>query len=149
MRRRKAKSFPVSDRQAGSDAHQCWAVHLSGEGEIVQAGNAQHRVVDAFASEAAVAEDLVVLHAGEGVLDAGPDLAVGGVVLLLPCLELGLAVSAAVRDDQARAPVAAVRDHPRVAEGGLRARQLPCLAVVCGCRARASRRSRRDECQRQ
>lgn len=98
-----AKGCPVSDRQAGSDAHQCFAVHLSGEGEIVQAGNVKHRVVDAFASGAAVAEDLPGLHTGEGVLYAGLDLAVGGVVFLLPCLELDLAVTAAVRDDRARA----------------------------------------------
>jgi hypothetical protein len=48
----------------------------SGEGEVVQAGNAEHGVVDAVALQAAVAKDLPGLHAGEGVLDAGADLAV-------------------------------------------------------------------------
>lgn len=56
----------------------------SGEGEVVQAGDTEHGVVDAVVLEAAVAEDLPALHAGEGVLDAGSHLAVGGVVLLLP-----------------------------------------------------------------
>jgi hypothetical protein len=51
-----------------------------GEGEVVQTGDAEHGVVDAVAFEPAVAEDLPGLHAGEGVLDAGPDLAVGGVL---------------------------------------------------------------------
>lgn len=55
----------------------------SGECEVVQAGDAEHGVVDAVAFEAAVAEDLPALHAGECVLDAGPDPAVGGVVLLM------------------------------------------------------------------
>jgi hypothetical protein len=55
-----------------------------GEGEVVQAGDAEHGVVDAVALEAAVAEDLPGLNAGEGVLDACADLAVGGVVFLFP-----------------------------------------------------------------
>ncbi|GGV83968.1 hypothetical protein GCM10015535_28090 [Streptomyces gelaticus] len=63
------------------------------EGEAVQAGEAEHGVVHAIALEAAIAEDLPGLHAGEGVLDAGADLAVGGVVLLFPCGEFGLAFS--------------------------------------------------------
>lgn len=51
--------------------------------EVVQAGDAQHGVVGAVAFETAIAEDLPSLHAGEGVLDAGADLAVG-VLCLLP-----------------------------------------------------------------
>src|SRR5438128_1254856 len=81
------------------------------EDEVVQAGDAEHGVVDTVAFEAAVAQDLPALHAGQGVLDAGVDLAVGGVVLLLPGREFGLAAFPAVRDDQAGAPVAAVRDY--------------------------------------
>jgi hypothetical protein len=53
-------------------------------GDVVQAGDAEHGVVDAVAFQAAVAEELPALHAGEGVLDAGADLAVRDVVLLLP-----------------------------------------------------------------
>ena len=101
-----------------------------GEGEVVQAGNAEHGVVYAVTFDAAVAQDLPALHAGEDVLDAGADLAVGGVVFLFPGREFGLAALAAVRDDQPGAPVAAVRDHGRLADGVLRAGQLPRLAVV-------------------
>lgn len=57
-------------------------VGLSGEGEVVEAGDAMHRVVHAVAFGAAVAEDLPALHPGESVLDTGADLAVGPVVLL-------------------------------------------------------------------
>lgn len=46
----------------------------------MEAGDSEHGVVDAIASEAAVAEDLPGLHAGEDVLDAGADLFVGLVV---------------------------------------------------------------------
>lgn len=49
------------------------------------------------------------LHAGEGLLDAGADFAMGGDVFLFPGREFGLAAFAAVRDDQAGAPVAAAR----------------------------------------
>jgi hypothetical protein len=56
---------------------------LPGEGEVVQAGDAEHGVVDAVAFEAAVAEDLPGLHTGEDVLDAGADLLVGLVVFLI------------------------------------------------------------------
>jgi hypothetical protein len=96
----------------------------------VQAGDAEHGVVDTVAFQAAVAKDLPALHAGEDVLDAGADLAVGGVVFLFPRQEFCLAGLAAVRDDQTGAPVTAVRDHRGTADGILRAGQLPCLAVV-------------------
>jgi hypothetical protein len=59
-------------------------VRLSAECEVVQADDSAHRVMDAVALQAAVAEDLPGLHAGEGVLDTGADLAVGSVVLFLP-----------------------------------------------------------------
>lgn len=72
---------------------------LSGEGEMVQPGDAEHGVVDAIALEAAVAQNLPVLYARKGVLDASADFAVGGVVFLFPGREFGLAPFAAVRDD--------------------------------------------------
>ncbi|MDX6363328.1 MAG: hypothetical protein QOC85_2338 [Streptomyces sp.] len=40
----------------------------------MQAGAAEHGMVHAVALEAAVAEDLPGLHAGDGVLDTGADL---------------------------------------------------------------------------
>ena len=57
---------------------------LCGLDEVVEAGDAEDGVVDAVAFEAAVAEDLPVLHAGEDVFDAGADLLMGVVVVLLP-----------------------------------------------------------------
>lgn len=98
--------------------------------EVVQAGDAEHGVVNAVALQPAVAEDLPAFHPGEGVLHAGADFAVGGVVLLLPVRELALAYLAAVRDDQAGTPVAAVCDDRGLADGVFRAGQLPRLAVV-------------------
>lgn len=65
----------------------------------MEAGDAEHGVVDAVAFEAAVAEDFPVLHAGEGVLDAGADASVFVVVLLLAAQEWASG-SSAVRDDQ-------------------------------------------------
>src|SRR5690349_12546649 len=91
-----------------------------GEGEVVQAGDAERGVVNAVAFQAAVAEDLPALHAGEDVLHAGADLAVRGIVFLLPGREFGLALLAAVRDDQAGTPVAAVRDDGGLADGVFR-----------------------------
>lgn len=55
-----------------------------GAGEVVEAGDAAHRDRDAFALQAAVAEDLPGLHSCEGVLDAGSDLSVRGVELGFP-----------------------------------------------------------------
>ncbi|MFJ6646515.1 hypothetical protein ACIQPS_12755 [Streptomyces sp. NPDC091290] len=46
------------------------------EDEVAEAGDAEHGVADAVTFEAAVAEDLLGLHAGEGVLDACADRAV-------------------------------------------------------------------------
>ncbi|GGU48088.1 hypothetical protein GCM10010211_10320 [Streptomyces albospinus] len=96
----------------------------------MQAGDAEHGVVYADALEAAVAQDLPALHAGEGVLDAGPNLLVGSVVFLLPVREFGLAFRPAARLDQAGAGIAAVRDGRRLADGVLRAGFRPCSAVV-------------------
>jgi hypothetical protein len=53
-----------------------WAWWLCGEGEVVHAGHGLDRVVKAVAVLPAVAEDLVVLHPGEDVLDACADFAV-------------------------------------------------------------------------
>jgi hypothetical protein len=64
-----------------------------------------------------VTEDLPGLHTGEGVLDTGAHLAVGSVVLFLPGKQFALPEFAAVWDDQAGAPVAAVGDHRGPAHG--------------------------------
>lgn len=70
---------------------------------LCKAGDTERGVVNAVAFQPAVAEALPGLHAGEGVLDAGADLAVGGVVFLFPGGELGLAALASVRDDHSDA----------------------------------------------
>src|SRR5690349_22177496 len=88
-----------------------WPADLAGEGEVVHPGDAEHGVVDAVVFEAAVAEDLPGLHAGEDVLDPGPDLLVGLVVNFFPGREFGLAALATVRDDESGARVAAVCDR--------------------------------------
>lgn len=80
----------------------------------MQWGDAEHGVVDAVTFQMAVAEDLPGLHSGEGVLDAGADLAVGGVVYFFSCREFALAPLTVVRDDQTGAPAAAVHDQHRV-----------------------------------
>ena len=76
----------------------------------MQACDAEHGVVDTIAFQAAVAKDLPALHAGEDVLDADADLAMGSVVFLFPGWEFGLAWFAVVWDGQAGAPVTAVRE---------------------------------------
>lgn len=58
----------------------------------MQAGNAADGVVDAFAFEAAVAQDLPVLHTGEDMLDTGADLLVRAVVRLFPGRALGIPI---------------------------------------------------------
>lgn len=105
-------------------------VDLSGEDEVVHPGDTEHSVVDAVAFEAAVAEDLPGLHAGEDVLDPCPDLLVGPVVILFPGWEFGLAALPTVRDDESGARVTAIGDREGLADGGLGAGLLPCLAVV-------------------
>ncbi|RPK61807.1 hypothetical protein EES42_31410 [Streptomyces sp. ADI95-17] len=104
-------------------------------------------MVYAVALEAAVAQDLPGLHPGEGVLDAGADLAVGSVVFLFPGREFGLALVAAVRDDQTVAlypPSAITAVRPTA---GFRTGQLPRLAVVAVAGAAADR-PRRAGCRR-
>lgn len=65
------------------------------------------RVVETASALSAVAQDLVVLHAGEGVLDAGTDPAVLGVVFFLAGQEWP-AGAFAVRDDESGVDVRAV-----------------------------------------
>ncbi|GGU54581.1 hypothetical protein GCM10010498_09900 [Streptomyces cavourensis] len=91
--------------------------------------DAEHGVADSVAFEAAVAEDLPRLHAGEDVLDAGADLFVGLVVSLLPAGQL-FAFAAAVGHHESGARIATVSNGHRLADGGLRVGFLPCLAVV-------------------
>jgi hypothetical protein len=96
----------------------------------VQPGGAGHRGANTVALRTAVAKDLPGLHPREDVLGAGPAPAAGEVVLL-PGRQFGPAAFAAARDDQAGAPVAAVRDDRGPADGGgLRTGQFPRLAVV-------------------
>lgn len=64
-------------------------------------GNAEHGGVNAVAFQTAVTKDLPCLHPREHVLDAGPDLAVGGVVLLFPSWQFALAAFTAVRNEWA------------------------------------------------
>lgn len=96
----------------------------------MQPVDAEHRGVNAVALQTAVAKDLPGLHPREDALAPSPDLAVGRVALLLPSRKFGLAAFAAARDDQAGAPITAVRDDHGPADGGLRARQFPRLASV-------------------
>lgn len=104
-----------------------------GKGEVVQSGDSEHGAMDAVAFEAALTQDLPGLQASEGVLDTGADSAVGGVVLLFPAGEFGLAAFAAVWDDQAGAAVAAVRGDRGLVACGLRAGQFPRLPpLACG-----------------
>ncbi len=70
-------------------------------------GDGLDGVVEAGSFLAAVAENLPGLHAGEGVLDAGPDVSVFGVVFLLGPQQ-GAFGSLAVRDDEANSQVSTV-----------------------------------------
>ncbi len=94
---------------------------LSGEGEVVQAGDAEHRVVNAVALEAAVPQDFPVLQPGQGVFDPGSRPAVDGVLRFLLRTEMGLATLFAVRDEQAGALVSAIGDG----RGSAAARSMP------------------------
>jgi hypothetical protein len=113
-------------------------LELPREGEVVQPGDAEHGGVNAVAFQTAVTKDLPCLHPREDVLDAGPDLAVGGVVLLFPSWQFGLAAFTAVRNEQAGAPIAAVRDDRGPADGGLRTGKFPRLAIVAVARDRSA-----------
>ncbi|GAA3503381.1 hypothetical protein GCM10019016_104910 [Streptomyces prasinosporus] len=67
------------NRQVGAVFRPVWSC---GGGEVVHAGDGLDGVLEAVATLPAVAEDLVVLHPGEGVLDTGADPAMLRVVLL-------------------------------------------------------------------
>lgn len=66
----------------------CWMswplLPIARRGRVAQASHPEQGVVDAVASEAAIPQDLPALHAGEGVLHAGPDPRVGLFVRLSP-----------------------------------------------------------------
>ncbi|CUM35708.1 ROK family transcriptional regulator [Streptomyces venezuelae] len=64
------------------------------------------------------------------MLDTGPDLLVGAIVLLIPGREFRLAALTAVRDHKPCARIAAVGDRERPADGGFGTRLFPRLAVV-------------------
>src|SRR5262245_42678478 len=71
-----SKACPATDLAVDACGQRPRDARLPDEEEIVQAGDAEHGVVHSVALEAAVAEDLPALQAGEDVLDAGPDLLV-------------------------------------------------------------------------
>lgn len=111
-------------REAGARS-----ARLSVECVVGQAGDAENGLVDAVAFEAAVAEDPLALHAGQGVLHDGVNSLVGALVFLLPGREF-LAFGTAVRDDESGARVTAVGDGHRLADGVLGAGFLPAAGVV-------------------
>lgn len=113
--------------------------HFPREGEVVQPGDAGYGGVNAAVVQTAFTKDLPCLNPREGVLDASPDLAVGGAVLLLQSRQLllsrqfGLAAFTAVRDEQGGAPRAAVRDGRGPADGRPSHRKVPTPCDRCGC----------------
>lgn len=72
---------------------------IRGQRGDVHAGDGMDSLVKAVTTSSAVAEDLVVLRVGEGVLDAGAGLAMLRVVLFLACQQRA-SKAFAVRDDQ-------------------------------------------------
>lgn len=90
---------------------------LSGEGHVVQSGDAEHGLVNAVALESAVAQDLPVLQPGQRVFHSGPGPAMDCVLRLLLTAEVRLTASFAVRDEQAGALVAAIGDGGCAAAG--------------------------------
>lgn len=136
--------YRLSTRRAGEVASRLpWASLVSygegatHEGEVVHPGDAEHGGVNAVAFQTAVTKDLPCLHPRQDVLDAGPDLTVRVVVLLFPSRQFGLAAFTAVGEEQAGAPIAAVRDDRSSADGGLRAGNFPCLAIIAVARDRS------------
>ena len=81
---------------------------LSGEGQVVEPGDAEHGLVNTVALEPAVPQDLPVLQPGQGVFHPRSRPAVDGVLRLLLRAEVRLTSSFAVRDEQAGALVSAV-----------------------------------------
>lgn len=109
----------------GSLLHRWDAAPKGCHGEVVQGGDG---VVEAIVFLAAVAEDLPVPHAGDGVLDAGANASVFGVALLLPAKE-GASNSSAVRDDKPGTKGGAVRDDCRPGGVGWQIRLAPDVGV--------------------
>src|SRR5512135_3912307 len=83
----------------------------AGPSEVVHVGDAKSGEVLSGSPAAAVAQDLPGLPPSQDVLDPGADPAVGGVVFLLSGRQRGLTELAAVRDEQAGAPVAPIGNH--------------------------------------
>lgn len=143
-----SKCCPVNDLRVFADL---LFPSSPAEGEVVQAGNAEHCVVNAVAFEAAVTEDLPGLHPGEGVLDAGPDLAVRGVVLLFPCPEFALAGFGTVKRSAAPSRAVTPAGRARRATAGptgvtltlpLRLRDVAVTSLACCFRSRRVHRGR-------
>jgi hypothetical protein len=59
-------------------------VSLLGQDGVVEAGDGERGVVNAVTFQAAVEQDLLALHSGEDVFDAGAGFAVGAVVVFFP-----------------------------------------------------------------
>jgi hypothetical protein len=95
-------------------------------------------VVDPIAFQAAIAEGLPGLHAGEDMLDTGADASVRAVVFLFPDGQFDVLVLAAVGDDQVGAAVAAVGDGGDLPDGGFGAGLVPGSAVVAVARDRSA-----------
>ena len=90
----------------------CVGVRSAGDGEVVQEGDAGAGGGQGVAGAAAVAQDLVGLHACQGVFDAGTDLAVDLVeVFLLVRQSRGLGALAVGHDHAGVGLVAAIGHH--------------------------------------
>lgn len=87
-------------------------------GKVVRMGDAERRAVDAFTLQPAVTEDLPGFHPRKDMLDAGADLLVRAVVLLLPGGQF-LARPPAVGHDDSSAGIAAISDGHGLADGSL------------------------------
>ncbi len=80
------------------------------QGAVVHVSDSLDRMVETITAPAAVTQDPVVLHPGEGMLDAGTDPTMLGVVFLLTREEWP-AGPFPVRDDQARVDIGAIAQH--------------------------------------
>jgi hypothetical protein len=90
---------------------------LSGEGQVVEPGDAEHGLVNAVALEAAVPQDPPVLQPRQGVFHPRSRPAVDCIFRLLLRAEVRLTASFAVRDEQTGALVSAVGDGRCAAAG--------------------------------
>lgn len=108
---------PTSTSAAGGNRKQAaylkvvpYGVGVIREGQVVEAGDAEHGLMETVALESAVPQDLPVLQPGQGVLDASAGLAMH-LALGLPLRAQTLLTSLfAVRDESSGALVAAVGD---------------------------------------